>query len=122
MLNLTFDILTEFATAISGGNMTKYKYNEDKTIAKAVRHIENTYKQHYVSQNNVQLMDVFFSDPQEGMVFCKTNAMKYLSRFGKKDGYNESDLLKAIHYVVLMAYCNNLIEGNTNGNDSSRVK
>ena len=97
----------------------KYKYNEDKTIEEIVRYIQNTYTQHYVSQNDIQLMDVFFSDPKEGMVFCKTNAIKYLARFGKKDGNNKTDLLKAIHYCILMIHCNNLIEGKPNGNDPS---
>jgi len=34
--------------------------------------------------------------------FCQANAIKYLARFGKKDGRNRKDLLKAIHYIVLL--------------------
>ena len=34
--------------------------------------------------------------------FCQANAIKYLCRYGKKDGKNRKDLLKAIHYVVLL--------------------
>ena len=34
--------------------------------------------------------------------FCQANAIKYLCRYGKKDGYNRKDLLKAIHYIVLL--------------------
>ena len=34
--------------------------------------------------------------------FCQANAIKYLARFGKKDGRNRADLLKAAHYIVLL--------------------
>ena len=34
--------------------------------------------------------------------FCQANAIKYLCRYGKKAGKNRKDLLKAIHYIVLL--------------------
>ena len=34
--------------------------------------------------------------------FCQANAIKYLCRYGKKDGKNRKDLLKAIHYIILL--------------------
>ena len=34
--------------------------------------------------------------------FCQANAIKYLCRYGKKAGRNRKDLLKAIHYIVLL--------------------
>ena len=34
--------------------------------------------------------------------FCQANAIKYLMRYGKKQGYNEQDLFKALHYIVLL--------------------
>jgi hypothetical protein len=34
--------------------------------------------------------------------FCQANAIKYLCRYGKKSGKNRKDLLKAIHYIVLL--------------------
>ena len=38
--------------------------------------------------------------------FCRGAAIKYLIRFGKKEGKNEKDLLKCLHYVILMYhYC-----------------
>ena len=43
--------------------------------------------------------------------FCQANAIKYLCRFGKKDGRNRKDLLKAIHYIILlMSSENNTME------------
>ena len=38
--------------------------------------------------------------------FCRGAAIKYLIRFGKKSGKNNLDLLKCMHYIVLMYhYC-----------------
>lgn len=88
------------------------KYDEDQTLNDALEYIKQTYGQHYVNNDGVQLMDLFFANPEEGMVFCKTNAIKYLSRFGKKEGNNKKDLLKAIHYMVLMYHCINKMESN----------
>ena len=34
--------------------------------------------------------------------FCQANAIKYLCRYGKKNGKNRKDLLKAIHYIILL--------------------
>lgn len=96
--------------------MTSFKYEEDVTLDLCLKYIEQTYKQHYASEDGVQLMDLFFASPEEGMIFCKTNAIKYLSRFGKKDGNNKKDLLKAMHYVVLLYHCIKRMENN---NDDS---
>lgn len=79
-----------------------YKYHEDETLKELQAYIDSTYGQHYALDEKVQLMDLFFAEQQEGVIFCKTNAMKYLQRFGKKEGANPKDLLKAMHYIVLM--------------------
>ena len=34
-------------------------------------------------------------------------------RYGKKGGHNRKDLLKAVHYIVLLAH---FTEGDSNGN------
>ena len=36
--------------------------------------------------------------------FCRGAAIKYLIRFGKKEGKKKEDLMKCIHYVTLMYY------------------
>ena len=33
---------------------------------------------------------------------CRDTAIKYLMRYGKKDGFNKKDLLKTIHYTLLL--------------------
>lgn len=107
---------------ICGGKMSEvdFAYGEQRALEEALNYIKSTYQQHYVNPDGVQLMDLFFADPDEGMVFCKTNAIKYLSRFGKKQGNNKKDLLKAIHYVVLMMHCVNKMEKIDNGNDTHK--
>jgi hypothetical protein len=37
-------------------------------------------------------------------MFCQANAIKYLARYGKKGGKNRKDLLKALHYAILLMY------------------
>jgi len=33
---------------------------------------------------------------------CHSNIIKYAMRYGKKEGYNKKDLLKIIHYTILL--------------------
>lgn len=81
-----------------------FKYNEDKSLDDAKAYIATTYSAHYVGQNGVQLMDLFYSNPQDAEIFCKTNAMKYIHRYGKKGGHNLNDLHKAIHYITMLIH------------------
>jgi len=78
------------------------KYNEDKILDDLRSYIETTYGQHYVDvKKDIQIQDVFdsISIAEE---FCRGAAIKYLIRFGKKDGKNPKDLMKAMHYTVLL--------------------
>ena len=36
--------------------------------------------------------------------FCQANILKYGSRYGSKDGRNKTDLLKVIHYAMLLLH------------------
>lgn len=81
-----------------------FKYNEDKTLEDVKSYIAATYNQHYVSENGVQLMDLFYADPICAEVFCKTNAIKYVHRYGKKGGQNIGDLYKAMHYITMLIH------------------
>ena len=78
------------------------KYNEDKVIKEISDYIKSTYGEHYsTDKNGFQVMDML---RQLGIDkdFCQANAIKYLARYGKKAGKNRKDLLKAVHYVVLL--------------------
>jgi len=78
------------------------KYREDEILNEVKEYIERTYSQHYsTTKDGFQVQDML---RQIGIDkdFCQANAIKYLCRYGKKDGKNRKDLLKAIHYVVLL--------------------
>ena len=81
------------------------KYNEREIIKHLEEYIESTYSQHY-TKGDFQIQDLF-ENIGIAEEFCRGAAIKYLVRFGKKEGKNSKDLLKCMHYIVLMFhYCN----------------
>jgi hypothetical protein len=79
-----------------------WKYNEDKTLKQIEDYLTSTYKSHYTSdQSNTQTLDLIESIG-DAEPFTRSNAIKYLSRFGKKNGKSKLDILKAIHYCILL--------------------
>ncbi len=44
----------------------------------------------------------FIFDAGHGEGFCIGNIIKYAQRYGKKDGKNTDDLLKILHYAVML--------------------
>lgn len=85
---------------------TNFRFHEDEYFDKVIDYIAGTYSQHYgheVDGKNVQVVDLW-----EGMgsllTTSRDTAIKYLVRYGRKGGYNDKDLLKAIHYTLLMMY------------------
>ena len=78
------------------------KYNEQQIIEEIYRYIKGTYNQHYsADKDGFQVQDML-RHLNIDKDFCQANAIKYLCRFGKKDGRNRKDLLKAVHYIVLL--------------------
>jgi len=78
------------------------KYNEDKILKEIGDYIKSTYGQHYAQvKEGVQVQDLLRSIGVD-KDFCQANAIKYLARFGKKSCRNRADLLKAVHYIVLL--------------------
>ena len=78
------------------------KYREDEILEEVKEYSGGTYDQHYsTTEDGFQVMDMI---KQLGIDkdFCQANAIKYLCRYGKKNGHNRKDLLKAIHYIVLL--------------------
>ena len=94
----------------------KFRFNEDKILAEALNYLGSTYEGHYVGelagreQNNVQTIDVWQTLGSVDTT-CRDTAIKYLMRYGKKEGHNRKDLLKAIHYIVLLWYFTQEDEG-----------
>ena len=77
------------------------KYKEDESIQALKDYISTTYGGHYTSDNNsVQTLDLIES-VGDAESFCRSNAIKYLSRYDKK-GQAKRDILKALHYSLLL--------------------
>ena len=86
------------------------RFNEDKFIKEVEKYIKGTYDQHYVGKKEVQTIDVWETLGSIDTT-CRDTAIKYLMRYGKKGGHNRKDLLKAVHYIVLLdQYHNCLIQ------------
>ena len=78
------------------------KYNEDKILKEISDYIKSTYVQHYSVCTDGFQVQYLFKTLNIGKDFCHANAIKYLCRYGKKNGYNLADLLKAVHNVILL--------------------
>jgi len=91
-----------------------FKYNEDDTLSEVMEYIVGTYSEHYGDQK-FQIQDVF-EQMDIAEEFVRGAAMKYLFRFGKKNGKDRKDLLKCIHYVCLLYHYSFKPEGQTNEN------
>jgi hypothetical protein len=79
-----------------------WKYEEDKTLKEVEQYLSSTYHSHYTSETSkTQTLDLIESIG-DAEAFTRSNAIKYLSRFGKKNGKSKQDILKAIHYCVLL--------------------
>ena len=85
-----------------------WKYQEDKTLKEIEQYLQSTYHQHYTSQESkTQTLDLIESIG-DAEPFTRSNAIKYLSRFGKKGGKSRLDILKAIHYCILLYHFSGL--------------
>ena len=77
------------------------KYNEDKIIKEISDYISNTYTEHYsTTKDGFQVQDMLRHLGID-KDFCQANAIKYLARYGKKNGKNRADLLKVAHYAIM---------------------
>ena len=93
------------------------KYQEDKGIADLKSYVASTYKGHYTNENSdVQTLDLIHS-VGDAESFCRSNALKYLSRYDKK-GSAKNDILKAMHYCLLLYY----FSGNTQEPDYTNAR
>ena len=78
-----------------------YKYNEDSVVTAFIQYLDKTYSLHYTNdENDLQVLDIWKARGSLTNTAIDT-AIKYLMRYGKKDGHNVNDLYKAMHYIVL---------------------
>jgi len=100
VLNITGNVdLGSFASNV------KYKYEEDKIVSELLGYIRGTYQQHYsAGDDQIQTLDLIEACG-DGEPFCRSNILKYASRYDKK-GTARRDILKILHYAVLLLHFN----------------
>jgi len=87
-----------------------YKFDEREYLIELEEYINTTYDEHY-AQNKYQATDVII-DSGHGIGFCVGNIFKYAKRYGLKNGYARSDLLKILHYAIIALHVHDKEIGN----------
>tara|TARA_R100000329_G_scaffold32246_1_gene29915 strand:+ start:576 stop:1106 length:531 start_codon:yes stop_codon:yes gene_type:complete len=86
-------------------NNSKYKYTEDEILKELQDYIVGTYNQHYsAGDDKIQTLDLIEACG-DGEAFCRSNILKYASRYDKK-GTARRDIMKILHYAVLLMHFN----------------
>ena len=89
-------------------NMSKnnrYKYSEEKILKELTDYIVRTYDQHYsAGDDRIQTLDLIEACG-DGEAFCRSNILKYASRYDRK-GTARRDIMKILHYAVLLMHFN----------------
>jgi len=84
-----------------------FKYHEEEILRDIEEYVSATYRGHYTGDTheyrNVQTIDLMAARSLASG-FCQSNILKYGSRYGSKDGRNKKDLLKVIHYAMLLLH------------------
>ena len=101
---IQYTISTNFNDTISLTNNSPaipWKYNEEKIVKELLEYIRGTYNQHYsVGDDKIQTLDLIEACG-DGEAFCRSNILKYASRYDKK-GTARRDIMKILHYAVLL--------------------
>jgi len=84
-----------------------FKYHEEEILKDIQEYVSRTYQGHYTGNSyefrNVQTLDLMAAK-ELASGFCQVNILKYGSRYGNKDGRNTKDLMKVIHYAMLLLH------------------
>mgnify|MGYP003153429975 CR=1 FL=1 len=84
-----------------------FKYHEKEILKDIQEYVSSTYQGHYTGTKHefrkVQTIDLMAARDIAAQ-FCQANILKYGSRYGSKDGRNKKDLLKVIHYAMLLLH------------------
>ena len=84
-----------------------FKYHEKEILKDIEEYVSRTYQGHYTGTKHqfrkVQTIDLMAAR-DIATDFCQANILKYGSRYGSKNGKNKTDLLKVIHYAMLLLH------------------
>jgi len=82
-----------------------WKYNEEEILKELLEYVRGTYNQHYsAGDDKIQTLDLIEACG-DGEAFCRSNILKYASRYDKK-GTARRDIMKILHYAVLLMHFN----------------
>ena len=85
----------------------QYKYHEEEILKDIEEYVSKTYQGHYTGTKHefrkVQTINLMAARDIAAQ-FCQANILKYGSRYGSKDGRNNTDLLKVVHYAMLLLH------------------
>jgi hypothetical protein len=88
-----------------------YKYAENEIISDFHDYIDKTYEEHYKTNiKSIECFDAWIALGDSTDTFRNT-ALKYLWRYGKKNGKNKADLMKALHYTLMCLYVDHYKDG-----------
>ena len=99
------DVTTFNLGMTTSNNPNRFKYSEERILKELTDYISSTYNQHYSAGDDaVQTLDLIEACG-DGESFCRSNILKYASRYDKK-GTARRDILKILHYAVLLMHFN----------------
>ena len=117
-LNDNDQIVIEKTPVMTEPTNHHWKYNEDKILADVKDYVTRTCMSHYCGSDNdyrdIQTIDLMAAK-ELAANFCQANILKYGSRYGQKDGRNKIDLLKVIHYAMLLLHFDGHYSRQNNG-------
>lgn len=90
----------ETANIAEKKDVLKYKYDEKTFLDGLLLHVNKTYATHYSGE--IQPVEFIMSNSST-LDYLKGNSLKYLYRYGKKNGSDINDLYKACHFIMMMA-------------------
>ena len=89
----------------------KWKFNEDNLLDDFREYLLKTYEGHYArdefGREKIQTQELIIQSGH-GVGFYVGNIIKYADRYGKKGGYNSDDIMKVLHYALLLLYVHEL--------------
>ena len=111
--NMTNSVYIPDLPSTPDNNNGRWKYHEDVILKEIKEYLGGTYRSHYASpESKTQTLDLI-EGIGDAEPFCRSNAIKYLSRFGKKEGKSKQDILKPTHYCILLSHFAGLCNENS---------
>jgi len=104
---LTFGVKCEIIYIMS--KKINYAFGEDKALRDLQTYVDGTYGEHYAKRKYQSTQ--FIDDCGHGEGFCMGNILKYAQRYGRKNGHNRADLMKILHYGIIMLHIHDNKEG-----------